>query len=197
MVDVVKFIKGYWIAGYHMRVFRLLTLVGLWTFTSFFGLCAQTAERLPPDDRAAVRSVIEGQLAAFAADDAEQAFSYASETIQATFITARNFMDMVRIAYPVVYRPASLIFQVPVMTSEEVWQTVQMRDATGMDWTALYTLKRQTNGIWKINGCVLRRGADQAVRYFDTVHPGVVPVSRYLSQKKRAAFLRPAQSHSA
>jgi hypothetical protein len=149
--------------GYHMRFFRLLTWVGLWTFTSFFGLYAQTVEPLRPDDRAAVRLVIEGQLAAFAADDAEQAFSYASETIQATFITARNFMDMVRIAYPVVYRPASLSFQVPVMKDTEVWQAVRMRDAMGMDWTALYTLKRQTNGIWKINGCVLQRGADQAV----------------------------------
>ena len=113
------------------------------------------------DDRATVRLVIEGQLAAFAADDAERAFSYASPNIQKTFITARNFMDMVRIAYPVVYRPASLSFQVPVMDKEEVWQTVQMRDAAGMDWTALYTLQRHPNGVWKINGCVLRRGADQ------------------------------------
>ena len=146
-----------------MRLFRLLVLVSLWTFASFFGLCAQASEPLQSDDRASVRLVIEGQLAAFAADDADQAFSYASETIQATFITARNFMDMVRIAYPVVYRPASLSFQVPVMKDTEVWQAVQMRDAMGMDWTALYTLKRQTNGIWKINGCVLQRGADQAV----------------------------------
>ena len=146
-----------------MRLFRLLVHVCLWTFASFFGLCAQASEPLQSDDRASVRLVIEGQLAAFAADDADQAFSYASETIQATFITARNFMDMVRIAYPVVYRPASLSFQVPVMKDTEVWQAVQMRDARGLDWTALYTLKRQTNGIWKINGCVLQRGADQAV----------------------------------
>ena len=146
-----------------MRFFRFLARAGLWTFVSVYGLWAQAAEPLNFDDRAAVRVVIEAQLAAFAADDAEQAFSYASETIQATFITARNFMDMVRIAYPVVYRPASLRFQVPVMTNAEVWQAVQMRDAAGMDWTALYTLKRQTHGIWKINGCVLQRGADQAV----------------------------------
>jgi len=78
-------------------------------------------------------------------------------------MTARNFMDMVRIAYPVVYRPTSLVFQVPVLNGDEVWQAVQMRDAMGMDWTALYTLKRQGNGIWKINGCVLQRGADLAI----------------------------------
>jgi hypothetical protein len=149
--------------GYHMRFFRLLTWVGLWTFTSFFGLNAQTVEPLRPDDRAAVRLVIESQLAAFAADDAEQAFSYASETIQATFMTARNFMDMVRITYPVVYRPASLSFQVPVMQGEEAWQIVQMRDSVGMDWTAFYTLERQGSGLWKINGCLLRKGIDQSV----------------------------------
>ena len=77
-------------------------------------------------------------------------------------MTARNFIDMVRIAYPVVYRPASLSFQVPVTKNAEVWQAVQMRDAMGVDWTALYTLKRQADGIWKINGCVLQRGTDRA-----------------------------------
>jgi len=160
--SVWALLKSHTIVRYHMRFFRLLTWVGLWTFTSFFGLYAQTVEPLRPDDRAAVRLVIEGQLAAFAADDAEQAFSYASETIQATFMTARNFIDMVRIAYPVVYRPASLSFQVPVMKNAEVWQAVQMRDAMGVDWMALYTLKRQADGVWKINGCVLQRGTDRA-----------------------------------
>ena len=144
-----------------MRCFRLLVLVWVSTCAVFFAGRAQTSESVSADDRATVRLVIEGQLAAFAADDAERAFSYGSPNIQKTFITARNFMDMVRIAYPVVYRPASLSFQVPVMDKEEVWQTVQMRDAAGMDWTALYTLQRHPNGVWKINGCVLRRGADQ------------------------------------
>jgi len=130
---------------------------------SFFGPCVLATEPLRADDRAAVRLVIEGQLAAFAGDDAEQAFSYASPTIRKTFISARNFMDMVRIAYPVVYRPAELSFQVPFMRDEEVWQPVQMRDLAGGDWTALYTLQRQSNGLWKISGCVLKRGADQAV----------------------------------
>jgi len=38
-----------------------------------------------------------------------------------------------------------------------------MRDAQGMDWTAFYTLLRQTDGLWLINGCVLKRGLGQAV----------------------------------
>lgn len=142
---------------------RLLALTCLWSMAVFFGPQAIAAQPLESGDRAAVRQIIEAQLAAFADDDAQQAFSYASPTIQETFITARNFMDMVRIAYPVVYRPASLSFQVPYLQGNEVWQTVEMRDSEGVPWTAIYTLLRQPDGLWRISGCVLRRGLGQAV----------------------------------
>ena len=142
---------------------RRFTHFCLWCVASLSALSALAAEPLEPSDRAAVRLVIEKQLAAFADDEAERAFALASPKIQEMFITARNFMDMVRIAYPVVYRPASLSFQVPYWENDEVWQTVEMRDAQGMDWTAIYTLLRQADGVWRINGCVLRRGLVQAV----------------------------------
>ena len=48
-----------------------------------------------PADAAAVRKVIEAQLDAFRKDDAERAFSYATEGIRLTFLTAQNFMEMV------------------------------------------------------------------------------------------------------
>jgi hypothetical protein len=141
---------------------RRFTLVCLWLFVSLCALKAMAAEPLEPGDRAAVRLVIEKQLAAFADDDAERAFSFASPKIQEMFVTARNFLDMVRIAYPVVYRPSSLSFQVPYLQGDEVWQIVEMRDARGTDWTALYTLLRPSDGLWRINGCVLRRGLGKA-----------------------------------
>jgi len=146
-----------------MFYLRRFTLACLFLFASLCALKALAVLPLEPGDRAAVRLVIERQLAAFADDDAEQAFSFASPKIQEMFITARNFMDMVRIAYPVVYRPANLSFQVPYFQGNEVLQTVEMRDAKGMGWTALYTLLRQPDGLWRINGCVLRRGSGQAV----------------------------------
>ena len=142
---------------------RRFTHFCLWCVASLSVLSAWAAEPLEPGDRAAVRLVIEKQLAAFAEDEAERAFAFASPKIQEMFITARNFMARVRIASPVVYRPASLSFQVPYWENDEVWQTVEMRDAQGMDWTAQYTLLRQADGIWRINGCVLRRGLAQAV----------------------------------
>ena len=142
---------------------RRFTLVCLCLFASLGAFKALAAEPLEPGDRAAVRLVIEGQLAAFADDDAEQAFSFASPKIQEMFITARNFMDMVRIAYPVVYRPNSLSFQVPYFQDNEVLQTVEMRDAKGSAWTVLYTLLRQPDNLWRISGCVLRRASGKVV----------------------------------
>ena len=144
-----------------MQFLSLFTFCCLWIFASIFGVFAQVSDPVQADDRAAVRSVIEGQLSAFAADDADRAFSYASQNIQEMFVTARNFMAMVRTAYPVVYRPVGVSFQVPVRQGEVVWQEVQMRDSKGMYWVAIYNLQRQANGAWKINGCVLKRGADQ------------------------------------
>ena len=141
---------------------RRFTHFCLWCIASLSALSALAAEPLELGDRAAVRLVIEKQLAAFENDDAERAFSFASPKIQDMFITARNFMDMVRISYPVVYRPASLSFQVPYVEGDEVWQVVEMRDAQGMDWTAIYTLLRRADGVWRINGCVLKRGLGQA-----------------------------------
>ena len=146
-----------------MPYLRRVTLVFLWLFASLCAPEALAAEPLEPGDGAAVRLVIEKQLAAFAADDAEKAFSFASPKIQEMFVTARNFLDMVRISYPVVYRPAGLSFQVPYLQGNEVWQAVGMRDAKGGDWTALYNLVRQSDGVWRINGCVLRRGSGQGV----------------------------------
>ena len=55
----------------------------------------------------AVRTLIEAQLDAFAAGDAERAFSYASPSIRTQFGDATRFMAMVQTAYPMVIRPAS------------------------------------------------------------------------------------------
>ena len=103
----------------------------------------------------AVRTTVQAQLAAFAADDAEQAFAYATLTIQNMFQTPTNFLSMVRQAYPVVYRPAKVMFLTPGEIEAAVVQPVQMTDARGQSWLAMNTLMRQSDGRWLINGCVL------------------------------------------
>jgi hypothetical protein len=119
--------------------------------------------RAAPDvsvvDTKAVRAVIEAQLAAFAADDAERAFSYAAPGIRAMFVTAERFLAMVRDGYPVVYRPASVTFLKPEWIDGKLIQRVQMTDAAGAPWMVVYELERQADKAWRIAACVAARGA--------------------------------------
>jgi hypothetical protein len=117
------------------------------------------AKTLAASDVSAVRKVVEAQLAAFAADDAERAFSYASRGIRAQFGDATTFMAMVRSGYPMVVRPAAVSFFLPQAESGAapftVRQDVQFRDREGRLWMATYTLERQADAGWRISGCTV------------------------------------------
>ena len=103
----------------------------------------------------AAKAAIQGQLAAFAKDDAELAFSFAAPSIQAVFKTPQNFVDMVIRSYPVVYRPVRVIYMKPQSAGQDLLLPVQMTDAKGISWIANYTLQQQPDGKWLISGCVL------------------------------------------
>lgn len=113
------------------------------------------AAPLTEQDTHAAQQVIKAQLAAFAADDAERAFSYATDAIRAQFGTAEQFVRMVRGAYPVVYRPGGVIFLKPEAADDELVQPVHMTDPSGATWLAVYQLLRQADKSWRIGGCVL------------------------------------------
>jgi DNA-binding transcriptional LysR family regulator len=104
-----------------------------------------------------IRSLIEAQLAAFRADDAERAFSYASPSIRTQFGDAATFIAMVRSGYPVVYRPASVAFLLPESADGQVIQRVRLTDSNGAAWLAIYSVERQADKSWRINGCVVTR----------------------------------------
>jgi hypothetical protein len=120
---------------------------------SFAGM-VRAAEVSPADAKAA-RAVIEGQLAALAADDAKRAFAYAAPALREHFGTPENFIEMVRTSYPVVYRPASVAFLKPQWLDGELVQGVHMSDDHGVLWLALYRLQRQKNKSWRISACQL------------------------------------------
>lgn len=103
-----------------------------------------------------VREVVKAQLAAFAADDAAKAFSYAAPNVHSSIVSAEQFMAMVRGQYAVVYRPASVAFMQPDRDGNVVVQPVQMSDAEGVAWLAVYTLQRQKNKQWRITGCFVQ-----------------------------------------
>lgn len=113
-------------------------------------------------DRAAIKSVIESQMAAFLRDDAANAFSFANPTIQRMFGTPERFLSMVREGYAPVYRPSSVIFG-PLDEVEGQWiQAVSVVGPDGQPALALYTMEKQADGSWRIAGCTLTRPPSEA-----------------------------------
>lgn len=133
---------------------RAMTLLCLVTLLQLCTLLAHAAPFTPADEKS-VRGVVESQIAAFAQDNAGKAFSYAAPSLRKEIGSAEAFMDMVRRAYPAVYRPASVAFLTPEGKGDEVIQRVQLTDSKGDSWLAVYTLKRQTGNVWRITGCAL------------------------------------------
>ena len=122
------------------------------------GVAAATPLTSP--EAQAVRAVVEAQLRAMAAGDAEQAFAHAAPAIRAQFGDAQRFMAMVAGRYPMVIRPAATVFFQPTRDADgDVLQVVQLRDAAGQLWRAAYLLARQPDKQWRIAGCVVAPAA--------------------------------------
>ena len=140
------------------RTFKLAVAL---TFLMLQPLLPSHAEALSSQDEKALQTVVQSQLAAFAKDDADKAFSYAAPELRKSIGSSSAFMAMVKSSYPVVYRPASVVFLKPESTDTgaksgaEVIQRVQMLDASGASWLAVYSLQRQKDKSWRIASCVL------------------------------------------
>ena len=141
-----------------MRRF-LMTLV--WLVAVACSLAPATAAHAAdaPDvsqgDARGVRAVILAQFEAFAADDAKRAFSYATPKLREMFGTADRFIEVVRTAYPAVYRHETVAFLKPELTEGSLVQGVHLTDAEGVLWLELYRLERQRDRSWRISACQL------------------------------------------
>jgi hypothetical protein len=115
------------------------------------------------DDKAAIRNVIESQLDAFQRDDAREAFSYASPTIQEKFGTPTRFMSMVRSGYQAVYRPRAVEFRGLSERRGRLAQRVFFVGPDGRAVIAIYFMEQQDDGTWRIDGVQMTEAPDEAV----------------------------------
>lgn len=107
-------------------------------------------------DRAAFQSIITGQIDAFRADDGPRAYSYAAPSIKRIFSSPDIFMQMVRQGYMPVYRPQSFRFgETALDPLGRPVQRVTIVGPNGKTYEALYSMERQPDGSWRINGCTL------------------------------------------
>lgn len=138
---------------------RLLPAAGV--LAAIAGLAAWPAgaeDAASPATRAAVHAVIARQIEAFRRDDGTAAFALASPHIQALFGSADGFMAMVRHAYQPVYRPESVTFGPIGSDHGHVTQDVDLIGPDGRAARAHYTMEREKDGSWRIDGCALTLG---------------------------------------
>jgi hypothetical protein len=107
------------------------------------------------EDVAEIRAVIHRQIEAFQRDDAPVAFSLATPAVQRTFGTPEKFLDVVRMAYRAVYRPASVAYLEMQVLDGDVVQPLKVTDRSGRVWVAYYAMQRQHDGSWRAGGCYL------------------------------------------
>lgn len=114
--------------------------------------------------RTAARATIERQIDAFRRNDAAGAYAEAAPQIRNLFPSAETFIAMVAKGYPPVLRPRSYRFETVEETGEdEIAQGVSLQDEAGIDWVALYTLRRQADRQWRITGCQLKKASGERV----------------------------------
>ena len=143
---------------------KLYSAIAIWLVLAGLGFIpASATAKISAADTRAVQRVVQAQLDAFAADNAELAFSLAAPSIREMFGDAGNFLQMVRTGYPVVYRPASVSFLQPEPDAKEVVQPVRLTDGQGHAWLAVYRVQRQKDKSWRIAGCVVLAQSGQSV----------------------------------
>ena len=135
------------------RILPLLLCLPLWLLGAS-GFAEEDAG-LGTEDREAIQQVIRKQLDAFQRDDEAEAFSYAAPAIQAQFKTPAEFMRMVRSGYEAVYRPRSTRFLEAFVLNGQVMQPVEVVAPDTSVLVAFYLMERQSDGTWRISGCVL------------------------------------------
>ena len=130
----------------------LLFAVIVGSSTLFAGAAAP-----PPVDHSGVREVVENQLQALASEDAGTAFALADPALRTRFGSAEAFYATVREQYPMVLRPASVLFLKPETDGITALQKVRVTDSEGNDWSVTYLLNRQSDRQWRISGTLVER----------------------------------------
>ena len=122
-----------------------------------------SASDLEERDAAAIRLVIERQIEAFKKDDANAAYAFAAPEIKDLFPSPEAFIAMVRQGYPPVYRPRSYEFGELGWLDDQLIQPVSIVGPDGVLVTAAYTMERQSDGTWKISGCMILPASGKSI----------------------------------
>ncbi|MEM9329802.1 MAG: DUF4864 domain-containing protein [Pseudomonadota bacterium] len=124
----------------------------LFASSTFLLLGSANAQTVTAEIETATQDVIRDQINAFQSKEYERAFSHAAPTIKQIFGTTERFIGMVKGGYSPLYNPDSYLFGRNFNLDGTIHQEVIATDQNGRQWQAIYTLKQQPDGSWKITG---------------------------------------------
>ncbi|MES2536040.1 MAG: DUF4864 domain-containing protein [Pseudomonadota bacterium] len=117
--------------------------------------CGASAEEVAAPDAQEIHALVQEQLEAFANDDAEKAFDLTTDSAREQLGSADDFLLMIKTEYPAIYRHRRALFSVAESVAGNTFQIVRLTDGENNVWLAIYQVERESNGRWKIDGCIL------------------------------------------
>ena len=124
-------------------------------------LAQKTEEEAPANLRSGAQTTINGQMQAFRAREHDQAFSYADPSLQKLFRNTETFIGMVKGGYGAIYDAQGWSFGRSRMDGATLYQELYVTGPNGREWIALYTMKQDAAGNWRIGGVRIIPGAGQ------------------------------------
>lgn len=118
------------------------------------------AQDVPAAKLQQLQAVIDGQISAFRSQNHEQAFGYAAPRLQTMFGSTERFIGMVKKGYGPIYGARNWKFGRSRENGSEVWQEVRLTGPKGRDWVALYTMRQQADGSWRIAGVQMKKAEE-------------------------------------
>jgi hypothetical protein len=118
---------------------------------------------LPAEEWKAIRQVIDEQLQALKAGDGTKAMTYAAPDLRAQFGTPERFLRMVRQSYSALLEARASTFLKGAVIDGATIQPLQLVLPDSTVQVAIYQMRRQKDGRWRIAGCVIAPSTVQAI----------------------------------
>jgi len=101
------------------------------------------------------QEIINGQFQAFRDRQHKTAFGFAAPHLQTLFGSTDRFIGMVKKGYGPIYNAKEWSFGRSRFDNGTVFQEVLVSGPDGRQWMALYEVRQQSDGSWRINGVQL------------------------------------------
>ena len=123
--------------------------------TVVLGPVSAFAAELSVADTNAIREVVQSQFDAFEEDDALTAFALTTQASRSRLGSPDDFMRLVKEQYGPIYRHRAASFSGPEVIGADTLLIVRLTGTDSHVWIAIYRMKREPDGKWRIDGCHL------------------------------------------